>query len=857
VLKKSIYLVLLVLLGSFSIAQDIQIDMGDSQLGSYGTPSNPSYIVTINSTEQQIDGTPATKFQLSSVYAFSNMAFAPVDISEGNSFDIDIYGDASGSWIRLELYSSAYTAYIYKDITIDFSGWQSFSLKLDGTDDGMLDWPVGTRSNVLSSVDIWHISGSWNSIAATVYVDNAVIKIEDPIKAIAPDPSDGSFVTDPNLNISWMPSGPVDGYNVFFGTNFNSVNDAQAVCIEGDIVCDGTVDLLDLHALAQGWISNYNNNDFAALSQNWQQQSVFKGYRAANTYDPGQLQLGQDYYWRIDQVADPNVYKGDVWSFKVINPLENQMFPKGSGPADVIDIVSITYETSDTKLAAITLQGQINKGAQSKVFLTMAAWDSFWLTKLYHAGHAPSVNSLTLAEYFQKYSDVYDKVVVYDPDLDATINVATAIASLENAIVIHPDHISTYGASKTVQDLRGLWTTNVDAYQWAFANLWPSMNQDIIACYHPTELSHHIRDYLIRHKVFPFWVTNASYDAPPKSDYWAERGFFIQLLEASPPNTPIIGFYYAGATTPGIGEAEGVRLSTAYGKLMTAAAWPSNMSLISGNVVDWESVLNQYHNRGVAPTPEFDPDKVYICFNIVDSGDAPGYWMYQEFNVWADSNRGNIPINWSLGPGTVELLPGIMEYYYTQATPNDSFYMGLSGAGYVFPYTNFMSLTANPDAAWNEYLALTDYYAALLGIKEISLYTNLAWACFNPSVQNPITQRFVDGLDNIDTFILGMGRDDCVYPNFNYKMGTDTLVSHITTRWDKFNIGRSAANNLWLANEIRNNTPAARPNFMHVMAISWSYYPSDLVDVLNELGSDYVAVSASDLKKLYDQANGP
>jgi hypothetical protein len=35
----------------------------------------------------------------------------------------------------------------------------------------------------------------------------------------------------------------------------------------------------------------------------------------ANTFDPGGLELGTTYYWRIDEVNDQNVWPGEVWSF--------------------------------------------------------------------------------------------------------------------------------------------------------------------------------------------------------------------------------------------------------------------------------------------------------------------------------------------------------------------------------------------------------------------------------------------------------------------------------------------------------------------------------------------------------------
>jgi len=35
----------------------------------------------------------------------------------------------------------------------------------------------------------------------------------------------------------------------------------------------------------------------------------------ANTFDPGDLELGTTYYWRIDEVNDQNVWPGEIWSF--------------------------------------------------------------------------------------------------------------------------------------------------------------------------------------------------------------------------------------------------------------------------------------------------------------------------------------------------------------------------------------------------------------------------------------------------------------------------------------------------------------------------------------------------------------
>jgi len=86
-------------------------------------------------------------------------------------------------------------------------------------------------------------------------------------------------------------------------------------------------------------------------------------------------------------------------------------------------------------------------------------------------------------------------------------------------------------------------------------------------------------------------------------------------------------------------------------------------------------------------------------------------------------------------------------------------------------------------------------------------------------------------------------------------MGQDNvLVSHVITQWDPNNIGPNQKNNLWLAEEIRQHTPKERPAFVYANPMFWSYQASDVVEVLNELGDEYVAVSPADLKLLYLQS---
>jgi hypothetical protein len=53
--------------------------------------------------------------------------------------------------------------------------------------------------------------------------------------------------------------------------------------------------------------------------------------------------------------------------------------------------------------------------------------------------------------------------------------------------------------------------------------------------------------------------------------------------------------------------------------------------------------------------------------------------------AWVRPGRGSIPFAWEVCPNFEWLSPAMMEYYYTQATPNDYFIGALSGSAYMYP----------------------------------------------------------------------------------------------------------------------------------------------------------------------------
>jgi hypothetical protein len=93
-------------------------------------------------------------------------------------------------------------------------------------------------------------------------------------KAFAPHPADGATYVDPNVVLSWSPGKGALSHDLYFGTSYDDVNDANTLSDE------------------------------------------YKGNYDVNSFDPCGLDFETTYYWRIDEVTDSNIYKGGVWSFK-------------------------------------------------------------------------------------------------------------------------------------------------------------------------------------------------------------------------------------------------------------------------------------------------------------------------------------------------------------------------------------------------------------------------------------------------------------------------------------------------------------------------------------------------------------
>ena len=148
----------------------------------------------------------------------------------------------------------------------------------------------------------WQIPASWGT---------AVLAKGSSEKASAPDPADGATDVSREAVLEWSPGEFAHTHDVYFGTVFEDVDNADRAHPLGVLVSQG---------------------------------------QSATTYDPpGRLDFDQTYYWRIDEVnapPDSSIHKGEVWTFTAesfaypiqgIVATSNAFSEEGAGPERTVD----------------------------------------------------------------------------------------------------------------------------------------------------------------------------------------------------------------------------------------------------------------------------------------------------------------------------------------------------------------------------------------------------------------------------------------------------------------------------------------------------------------------------------------
>jgi hypothetical protein len=519
--------------------------------------------------------------------------------------------------------------------------------------------------------------------------------------------------------------------------------------------------------------------------------------------------------------------------------VKRSMVPRSNPPARRMMAASVAHFGSDEQTAFAVMQGVLNR-SQPRVFLVHDVEDGYWLNWLRERGDIETIDWVGAHEILRRFRNRLKGCIVTDPSVAATRNVATFLAGLKDAVVVSPELIEPFGLP-VLEDLRGRWKRDIEAYRWAYDQFFAAANPSALA--HLNPCSSRLRDYMAEFGVFIFWLSGSK-----EADGEDEIEFARELFTRVGPNIPVLGWWgaHGQGSSPGIREQKGVDLASEYGLRTVCMAWDgycegtSNLSVHSGTAAMFR--------QKPAPSPPPLENKIYFAFLRTD-GDGTNFWRQEFLKRWWDPERGRIPMNWPVGPSVSEFMPDILDYFYTHASPDDYFMAAVSGMGYIHEDVYGARLTEERrKAGFAEFLRLTGDYMKRMDLHHIHTYKT-------SSVELARQYARVEGVQGL---FLDYNRNDATDAG-NAATMIDGVPAFRTVMkgsefrgkpWDE-QVQNAVA-------QIRKYTPPQRPAFLSVTLSNWGYKEEKDMETLaaiekirRQLGPEYAAVRADHLVQLY------
>jgi hypothetical protein len=375
----------------------------------------------------------------------------------------------------------------------------------------------------------------------------------------------------------------------------------------------------------------------------------------------------------------------------------------------------------DEAVAVASLQGIINRRDPELYLLSRKnSRPQFWLALLTKDGRwlqGRVQKALPDLDALVRFAAKRAKgVVIWDPSVPATLNVATTVAGVHDAVVLSPEFADRYLARwrlPVLNDLRGKFTgaetgsRKNDAYRWAIREYLAKgrcsarrlcLFEDAFSARAKGDLGYAVtRDWAVENRAFVFdlspWGDEAPGDEPGQPLGLDLKTYQLILSEtlrqsAGKQMTELTGFF---------AEAK-------------YAACPSHKSAHQGVPTEWETVwlispFNCYQNtissdcfnqslhcqaprrplkqRSMAKPVALEK-KAYVCILMADYDSATPLYDFLP-NHWHNPDRGKTPLAWGIDPSLLETYPDLIAYFYETASAADTFTADASAAGYMNP----------------------------------------------------------------------------------------------------------------------------------------------------------------------------
>lgn len=499
-------------------------------------------------------------------------------------------------------------------------------------------------------------------------------------------------------------------------------------------------------------------------------------------------------------------------AFQALAYEDGSYYPKGTTPTYLYTIAKSDMTTQEAVMI-VTLQGIVAKTSGTGIWI-IPNYEGYliWLPQLnseYDVGYESKTDPWWHLDHFKSYIDGY---ILYDDSNEDSVNAATSLAGIKNAIAVEDSIESTvqsYGLSCLVD------VTNRDE-AWVKDNYWAQLRHDIVI--EQDELQPKLRDYAAMANIFTFFDGNTT---------WRES-----VMQALEDDSPCIGWGDGG-------EDQFVGPSSDEGAFYVAANHCWNLPNLSG--ITEESLSQQTH---VDPTLEENVH--YVTFLLAD-GDNLQWFMGGLCGTgdwWESPKRGNFNMGWGIPISAIDLCPSVVKWYYNDASnttsAKDYFVVGASGGGYMYP-------DQYPSAELDLHTErLNDY----MGRADLSLVQVIDFSSINDiSLWDHYTQR-----SNIKAVIYLDFTDYGKYEGQINWSNNKPVISAREVLWE----GLSEGDETSIINNINSapRDPYSSDGYSLVMVHPWSKGLSNVQTVIDGLDSDVRVVTPEAFVKLIYEGHG-
>lgn len=460
-----------------------------------------------------------------------------------------------------------------------------------------------------------------------------------------------------------------------------------------------------------------------------------------------------------------------------------------------------------------SLEGIVNRTQPRIACVSAASEGEFTWMNIHNLTHLTAASGFVA---LQDYETNVTGLVVYDTNLWDTLNVATTIAGVKNELMCDAALLPTLTNAPynlTIKDdLRGMFTTKDQAYEYLYTNYWSQCTHRLMGGLE-TNNFWYLRDYLVATKCATVWIdpTASSADA-------ATLASFVTNMTAM--NGVYIGWWP--------NEGGDLQWIATYGIPVMASDLFDNATVYGG-------VTTNISIPAIPPAPPLQ-NKIYVSVTLSD-GDNVQYMQHTMYMQWGTSARGTVPIGWTVQPLLADFDPEMLNYFSTTASTNDCLVTGPSGAGYTrINYWSAANIT-NYAKASNYYLQRTGIRLATIWLT-VSGLTAETYATYCPTLLG--ADDYGDGY-YMEKYL---GLPVAGFPSSGNYISTNASAPFSVSNLVKV-ITNTAAS--W---------SGTSPMFISIEGDAWVIHPSDCQNLASSLNSNYVLVRPDHLFLLYRDSIG-